>query len=74
MTARDEFRQALAVVLEVEASQLTLDSRFETFAAWDSLAVVSIVALVNQYFGKTISAEAVQAAATPRAVLQRIES
>jgi acyl carrier protein len=73
MKAYDEFQQAIAAVLEVSSEQMTLDAPFESFAAWDSLAVVSIVALVNQHFGKAISADLVQTSPTLGDVVRRVE-
>lgn len=52
-----EFYEGLADIFEVDASEITpefvLDSEI-----WDSLAVVSTIALIDEVFDKTVSGEA----------------
>lgn len=53
-----EFYEGMAEILEVDAGQIGPD--FELGDAWDSLAIVSTIALVDEVYDKAISAEALE--------------
>jgi acyl carrier protein len=40
----------LAYLLEIDKSLLTLNTELESFSNWDSLAVVSMIAMIDQEF------------------------
>ena len=50
-----EFYKGVAEILEVEESLVNSDFELEGGdAAWDSLAVVSIIALIDELYSKTL--------------------
>lgn len=52
----NEFHQGLAEILEVEPQEVNSDMELEE-GAWDSLAVVSTIALIDEVYDRTVSAE-----------------
>ncbi len=52
-----EFYTELAEILELEPDQVTPQLRLED-ASWDSLAVVSTIALIDELYDQTVSADA----------------
>ena len=50
------FISGLAEALEIEESSLTPDTLFED-VDWDSLAVISTIALIDEHFGIMISGQ-----------------
>jgi acyl carrier protein len=67
-----EFHAAIAKLLEVSADQLTLDARLDQFETWDSLAMISVIALVTEHYGVSISGETVRRALTLSDVLDGV--
>lgn len=63
MTPAD-FYALLDEMLELEAGTLTGDERLEELENWDSLAVISFIALVDENFGVLIESDKLAAAAT----------
>lgn len=53
-----EFYEGMAEILEVDAGQIGPD--FELGDAWDSLAIVSTIALVDEVYDKAIGADALE--------------
>jgi acyl carrier protein len=53
-----EFYEGMAEILEVDASEIGPD--YELGDAWDSLAVVSTIALIDEVYDKAIGADALQ--------------
>jgi len=51
-----EFLEELTELLEVEEA-VTLDTSFEGMDEYDSLAVMSLIAFIDENFDKTISGE-----------------
>jgi len=58
----NEFLKKMAGVLEVEAVQET--DELKSFAAWDSLSVLSTIAMIDSGHGVNLHASEVQAAVT----------
>ena len=58
----DEFLKQMAAVLEVEAVQET--DELKSFPQWDSLSVLSTIAMLDSCCGVNLHASEVQAAAT----------
>lgn len=52
-----EFYLLLDEVLELGAGTLKGDERLEDIETWDSLAVISFIALVDEHFGIVIESE-----------------
>ena len=53
---RAEFLEELTELLEVEEA-VTDDTSFENMAEYDSLAVMSLIAFIDENFKKTVSGE-----------------
>ena len=53
-----EFYEGMAEILEVDAAEINAD--YELGEAWDSLAIVSTIALVDEVFDKAIGADTLQ--------------
>lgn len=51
-----EFYEGLAEILEVEPSEITADFELEE-DVWDSLAVVSTIALIDEVYDVTVKPE-----------------
>lgn len=51
----DNFQSSIAEILEVDSVELT--DELESFDAWDSLAVLSIIALSDSEYNVPLSAE-----------------
>jgi acyl carrier protein len=52
-----EFYEGLADILEVNAAQITPELELEA-GAWDSLAIVSTIALIDEVYDETVNADA----------------
>jgi acyl carrier protein len=72
MSTPSEFQIAVAQLLEIPPEQLALDTALDRFETWDSLAVISVVALVTEHFGVTVSADTVRKAKTLSDVLDGV--
>jgi acyl carrier protein len=57
------FYEELAEILEVDPDQVTADLRLES-TSWDSLAVVSTIALIDEQYDKAVNATALAACET----------
>lgn len=53
----DEFREGMAEILEVEPQEVTPDFQLDE-TVWDSLAIVSAIALIDEVYNDTVSADA----------------
>jgi acyl carrier protein len=71
---RGEFLQLIDEVIEAEPGTVKGDERLEDLGGWDSLAVVSFIAVVNQHFGITLSPEKIRAARNVGDLLAFIEN
>ena len=52
-----EFHDGLAEILEVEPEEVNSEMALEK-GAWDSLAIVSTIALIDDVYDRTVSADA----------------
>lgn len=50
----EKFIEILAEALEMEASELEANNKFRDYKEWDSLAVLSVIAMIKQNYGMTI--------------------
>lgn len=53
----DEFREGMAEILEVEPDEVTPELELDE-SIWDSLAIVSAIALIDEVYDETVSADA----------------
>jgi acyl carrier protein len=53
----DEFYEGLADILELDLEEIKPELRLED-TTWDSLAVVSTIALIDEVFDEAVSADA----------------
>lgn len=61
---RKEFLLALDETLELEPGTLTGDETLESLESWDSLAVISFIALVDDAMGVVVEGEKLARAKT----------
>jgi acyl carrier protein len=66
----NEFLAEMAEILEEDS--VTADDELKNFESWDSLAVLSVVALVDSQFGINMSAQEINEAETIGQLYQRI--
>jgi len=68
--AMDEaaFLKQLAEILQVSGETITAD-RVLTESEWDSVAVMSTIALIDEYTGRTVSGSALARCGTVREIL-----
>lgn len=52
MMNREEKLEIIADILEVEADELQEDLVLDDFETWDSVAVLSVIAMMDEKFGK----------------------
>ena len=52
MMNREEKLEIIADILEVEADELQEDTVLDDFETWDSVAVLSVIAMMDEKFGK----------------------
>lgn len=58
-----EFYEGLAEILEVDVSKVTPELALDE-GNWDSLAIVSTIALIDEVYGKAVSGEALEGCKT----------
>ena len=54
---RAEFLTALEDMLELDAGSLSPDTALNSLDSWDSLAVISFIALVDEHFDHVVAGE-----------------
>lgn len=52
MMNREKKLEIIADILEVEADELQEDMVLDDFETWDSVAVLSVIAMMDEKFGK----------------------
>ena len=50
--SREEKIEIIADILEVEPDEVQEDMVLEDFETWDSVAVLSVIAMMDEHFGK----------------------
>lgn len=50
----EQFKQKFAEALEKEISEVAMDDEFRNYEEWNSLAVLSIIAMIKQNYDITI--------------------
>jgi len=66
----DDFLAEMAEILEADA--VTADAVLDAFDAWDSLAVLSVVAMADTSFGSKVTAQEVRKVDTVQALYDLI--
>ena len=54
--AREKLVSLIEDTLELESGSLKAETKLEDVEAWDSIAVISLIAIVDEHYGKTVSA------------------
>ena len=60
----DQFEDDFADLLEVEKGQLTDDYLLADSEMWDSMTIVSTIALIDEHFGKAVNGESLSQCTT----------
>lgn len=60
----EEFINEFAMILEVPSEMITDEFNMEKDAAWDSLAFISTIALVDKYYGMVLDGEVLKKIST----------
>ncbi len=68
----NDFLERLKEVLEIDGMDLTETTELNTMAEFDSLSVMSIIAMVDEYFGKRLNAEQLRSITTVRSLMEMI--
>jgi acyl carrier protein len=68
----ENFKSKIALLLEVEEVQLSDD--FESFECWDSLTILSIIAMVDETYKVALSADDVKKSVTIGGLLELIRA
>ena len=69
---KTEFYNRLAEILDVEA--VNADDKLKDFDGWDSLAVLSVLAMADSKYGAAIKAEEIRAVVTAADLGNLVES
>jgi len=69
----DEFKRLIAEALEVNESEISMDATLDSFPTFDSLAMVIILAKIDEDFGKQLKAEEIREAKTVNDLYQLLE-
>lgn len=54
---KQEFKDDFAEALEVDAGELNPDYVLEDSEMWDSMTIVTVIALIDEHYGKTVGGE-----------------
>jgi acyl carrier protein len=68
----NEFIDILKEALEIESFNLTTESDLSSLSEFDSLAIMSIIALTDEHFGKKLSAQQLSTITTVQSLLELI--
>jgi acyl carrier protein len=69
---KTEFYQRLAAILDLET--VKAEDVFKDFESWDSLAVLSVLAMADSKYGVSIKAEEIRAIVTAGELANLVES
>ena len=61
---KKDFLKMIEEIIEAESGTLIGDELIEDLEAWDSLAIVNFIALVDENFGLTLSPQEIQESKT----------
>ena len=60
----DEFKIIFAEALEISENEISMDATLDSFPTFDSLAMVIILAKIDEDFGKQLKSEEIREAKT----------
>ncbi len=69
---KERFLNSMATILEVQ--RVELDDNLSNFSAWDSLAMLSIIAMADEEFGVSLTNGEIRNAKTVEGVLNLVLS
>ena len=69
---KTEFYQRLAAILDLE--EVKPENTLKDFETWDSLAVLSVLAMADSKYGVAIKAEEIRAVTTAEGLAKLVES
>lgn len=72
MTVKEKLNQ-LEDLLDAEKDTLSEDTELEALSQWDSIAVISLIAMFDEDYGKVISPAEVKEYKTIRDILDQME-
>ena len=70
----DKFNEELADAMEVDPAELTKDYVLDKSEMWDSMTIVTTIALIDEHFGKSVDGEKLTACTTLGDVYALIET
>lgn len=68
--SREEFRQAFEEILEMKPGTLVYESRLEDLERWDSVAMISLVSVVDEKCGVQLSPRKIAGCSTVQDLYQ----
>jgi len=69
---KTEFNQRLAAILDVE--EVKPDNVLKDFDSWDSLAILSVLAMADAQYGVSIKAEEIRSVVTAEDLVRLVEA
>ncbi len=67
-----KFIENMKEVLEIEDREIALEDEFRTYAEWDSLAYLSVIAMLDEEYGVQIETEDFKKLRTVGALLNEV--
>jgi len=61
---QQQFITHFAEALETDAAQLSADTEFKNLSNWDSLAALSVIAMVDEHYGASIGGDELERVGT----------
>lgn len=68
------FIEKFAFAIEVEASDLSAETKFKELPTWDSINALSIIAMADEEYGVTLSGDDIQNSETLADIQALVES
>jgi len=68
-----KFMENLKAVLEIEDREIALEDEFRTYEEWDSLAYLSVIAMLDEEYGVEIETEDFKKLRTVGALLEEVK-
>lgn len=69
----ERIKNALKKALEIENMEIQLDDHFRDYEDWDSLALLSLIAILDEDFGVEIETDALNELTTVRDLLNSVQ-
>ncbi len=60
----EQFIPQFAEALETDPAQLSADTEFKNLSTWDSLAALSVIAMIDEQYGASIGGDDLERART----------